>query len=835
MSNHRTTQGSAAKPDTVAPDSLASLLVELQAAVEQQRGHKALGLAKLLRKHPAYGPQHTSLVARAYEVRMAEMLAAAQHKSAQELLQLLATQQPEVAALISSRPTLLVELGGGAGSLLARYGLDAALTEEVDTWIRRDCRDPRPLAQHPHLTAGHALKVAAAAILRAWEEVESGASAEAYARLPEVVGRRSPFIAWRLFIQALQAAYAGHDVEAPAFLDRIATDSAVRPLADILRRILAGEPPCTPRERILHAKIVAPSLHGALAQIDQHLAAGELTESRQLLDELFRQPIWTGRKQLFSEMAARYLLAATPTINRICKERGSFNKADELYLSFRRNPQFAASLAKFLYWDDSDCVEDWEQVIQFSKPPPLAMALIYDRLATIRLTRNGGDPDDDDDDDDDDYYDVPRMRRNETVAHACREAAKLWQQSAQCFPLRETFVHWHTAAQHNEVDVEFALEEWLRVFPEDVTPMLELTALFRANRTPQKALSMFKRLESVARGRPEVEALRPLLRLDSAAGRLTRGMYAAAEKDLDEITPDAPEFIRVTCATLRWMCAMRSGGDAVARRAAWEAAGHPLWAYQAVCVLERQWRAQVSAELTEVDARVAAQALAAPAQLVSDFAKLAALPDVVWSLKYQFPIGAVIVAACRDRSADADAVWALLQGIFNPQLLSKQGARTLFWALTGNGLARRDARTPEYLAYRALLYDPLLMPPDDKPDFDAVADRVDECLAVADHLAHASGRMEAVQTVEALTRYFHVTTNFKRQEARLTDKFRARVIEQEIAIGAWADVPDRLKRKEQVQRSGFDLLSKFKRKQRATRPRTSPPAPEPDIKQPELW
>lgn len=830
MSNHGATHRSAATPATGAPDALVPLLAELQAAVAQHRGHKALGLAKLLRKHPAYGPQHTSLVARAYEVRIAEMLASAQHKSAQELLQLLAAQQPEVAALISSRPSLLVELGGGAGSLLARYGLDAALTAEIDTLIRRDCRDLRPLAQHPHLTAAHPLKVAAAAILRAWEEVESGASTEAYARLPEVVGRRSPFIAWRLFIQALQAAYAGHDAEVPAFLDRIADDSAVRPLVDVLRRILAGEPPQTPRERILHAKIVAPSLHGALAQIDQHLAAGELTESRRIFDELVRQPIWTGRKQLLGEIAARYLLAATPAINRICKDRGSFNKADELFLSFRRNPQFATSLAKFLYWDDRDCFEDWEQVIQFSKPPPLAMALIYDRLATIRLTRNEGDPDDDDD-----FYDVPEMRREESAPQSCCEAAKLWQKSAQCFPLRETFVHWHAAAQHNDGDVEFALEEWLRAFPEDVTPMLELTALFRANRTPQKALAMFKRLESVARGRPEVEALRPLLRLDSAAGRLARGMYAAAEKDLNEIAPDAPEFIRVTCATMRWMCAMRSGGDAVAQRAAWEAAGHPLWAYQAVCVLESQWRAQVSAELTEVDARVAALARAAPAQLVSDFAKLAAQPDAVWSLKRLFPCGAVIVAACRDRTADADSVWALLQGLFKPHLLSKPGARKLFWALTGNGLARRDARTPEYLAYRALLYDPLLMPPDDGPDFDAVADRVDECLAVAHHLAHASGRMEAVQTVEALTRYFHVPTNLKRQEARLTDKFRARVIEQEIAIGAWADVPDRLRIKEQVRRSGFDLLSQFKRKQRATRPRTSPPAPEPDTHQPELW
>jgi len=831
MSKHRTLQGAAVTPSTGAPDALVPLLDELQAAVAQQRGHKALGLAKLLRKHPAYGPQHTALVARAYEVRMAEMLASGQHKSAQELLQVLTVQQPAVVALISSRPALLVELGGGAGQFLAGYGLDAALTEAIDTCIRRDCRDPRLLAQHPHLTEAHPLKVAAATILKAWDEIESGASAEAYARLPEVVGRRSPFIAWRLFIHALQAAYAGHDADVPAFLDRIAADSAVRPLADILRRILAGEPPQTPRERIVHAKLVAPSLHGTLVQIDQHLAAGELTESRRIFDELARQPIWAERKHLFGEMAARYLLAATPTINRICKERGSFNKADELFLSFRQNQQFTASFVKFMYWDDHDCAEDWELVIQHSKPPPLAMALIYDRLATICLTRE--EDDSDDDAFDDKFDDAFEIHDPDADVDAGRRVEKLWQKSAQIHPLRETFVHWHAAMQRCKGDDEAALQAWIKAFPEDVTPLLELTALFRSNRTPQKALSMFKRLESVARGRPEVEALRPLLRLDSAAGRLTRRMYAAAEKDLDEIAPNAPEFIRVVCATLRWICASRSGGDAAARRAAWEVAGHPIWAYQAVSVLASQWRAEVSAELTEVDAWLTAQARSAPAQLVLDFAKLAAQPDAVWSLKRRFPCGAVIVAACRDRSADADSVWSLLQGLFNPHVLSQPGARALFWALTGNGLARRDARTPEYLAYRALLYDPLFMPPDDNPNFDALVDRVDECLAVAHHVAHASGRMEAVQAVESLSRHCRAPVNRKRQKARLTDKTRDRLLEQEIGISAWDDVPGRLK--EKVRHGRVDIFSELQSKRRSTRARTSRPESGPDFNQPELW
>jgi hypothetical protein len=162
-------------------------------------------------------------------------------------------------------------------------------------------------------------------------------------------------------------------------------------------------------------------------------------------------------------------------------------------------------------------------------------------------------------------------------------------------------------------------------------------------------------------------------------------------------------------------------------------------------------------------------------------------------------------------------------------------ARALFWALTRNGLARRDARTPEYLAYRALLYDPLPMPPDEDPDFDATADRAVECLAVAQHLAHASGRMEAVQAVEATSHLCRFPINLKRLEARLTDKACASVIDREAAIGAWADVPARLKETTRPRRSIEDAFDMFRRRRRTPRSRVSPPSTGPDATQPELW
>jgi len=753
------------------------LLDGLSEAIEQRRGHKALGLVKLLRKHPAYGPAYFPLVARAYEIRLSEMHAAAQHKDAAGLLQMLAEQQPGIAALLSRRPSLLLELEGGAGSLLARYGQDAVLTEEVDAWVRTECRDPRPLARHPGLAETHPLKAGALAVLKAWEEVDGGRAGEAYARLPEVIGRRSPFIAWRLFVQALRAAAAGSDSGASVCLARIAEDSAVRPLADILGRTLADEPPRTVRESALRARIVVPSLRGALSETDRLLAAGRLAEAQQRFDELLSQPIWSGRQQLLGELSARFMAAANRLFLAHGPSFGAFQQAQDHVAHFRRMPQFAMSLAKCLYWDNADSADDWENVMAASQPTPLLQALLFDRLAVIEVLSE--DEDDEAEEEDNEDY---------------RRAVACWQKSAQLYPLRETFVHWHDAARRRRADVEEALEAWSRAFPEDEAPLLELTVLCRAKRTPQKALFQFTRLESVAGGRPEVEALRPLLRLDSAAGRLARGMYGAAEKDLDGVGPDAPEFVRVVRAALRWICALRSGGGhAEARRAEW--ATHPLWAFQAVTLLNRHWRMDASAETAETQKLMEAQSRAEPARLVADYARLVRLPDAVWSVKRWFPCGPPVETAFRSRAAEAEALWEITERFCAVQELTLLSVRAMAWCLTGNGLARRDVRIPEYLACRALLYDPYIAPPEAGLDGDKALKHMDECMAVALRLARASGRLEAVQTVEGFAEARRCACDAG-SEARLTDAACARVLEREAAIGAWSDVPAALKSKE---------------------------------------
>jgi hypothetical protein len=760
------------------------LLAGLAEAIKQRRGHKALGLVKLLRKHPAYGPACFPLVARAYELRLSEMHAAAQHKDAAGLLQMLSEQQPGVAALLSRRPALLLELEGGAGSLLARYGQDMALTEEVDAWVRAECRDPRPLARHPGLAETHPLKAGALALLKAWEEVDGGRVAEAYARLPDAIGRRSPFIAWRLFVQALKAAAAGSDSEASACLARIAAESAVRPLADILGRVLADEPPQTVRERALRARIVAPSLRGALEETDRLLAAGRLTEAQHRFDDLLSRPLWSGRQQLCAELSARFITAATRLLEKRGPSFDGLQLAQDVFSRFRRLPYFPSSFVRCMYWNNADTAEDWENLMAAGQPTPLLKALIFDRLAAIELLTGAdeedgyADGDEDDDADGDEEADYSR-------AVAC------WRKSAALYPLRETYVHWHGEARRRGADVEEALEAWSRAFPEDEAPLLELTALYRAKRTPQKALSQFKRLENVARGRPEVEQLRPLLRLDSAAGRLARGMHDAAEKDLDGIGPDAPEFVRVVRATLRWICALRSGcASAAARREEW--AGHPLWAFQTVTLLSRQWRMDVAAETAEAQRYMEAQSRAEPARLVADYARLVRHPDAVWSSNRWFPCGAPVEEAFRYRAADAAALWEITERFCCVSELTLLSVRAMAWCLTGNGLARRDLRTPEYLACRALLYDPYLAPPGVGLHIDKAVKHRDECMAVALRLAQASGRLEAVQKVEAFAEARRCARDAK-QEAHLTDAACARVLERESVIGDWADVPAALK------------------------------------------
>lgn len=800
-------------------DSDSELSDALSEAIKQRRGHKALGLVKLLRKHPAYGPAHFQLVARAYESRLSEMHAAGQHKDAAGLLQMLSEQQPEVAALLSRRPALLLELEGGAGSLLARYGQDAALTDEIDAWIRTECRDPRPLARHPGLGETHPLKASALAVLKAWEEVDCGRVAEAYARLPDAIGRRSPFIAWRLFVQALKAAAAGSDNEACACLARIAEDSAVRPLAEMLGRILADEPPQTVRESALRERIVAPSLRGVLQEIDRLLAAGRPTEAQQSFEALLSRPIWSGRPQLLGELSARFMAVCNRLFEVRVASSNSLLQAEEILGRLRRMPQFTQSFVKCMYWNNSDTGADWEKLMAASQPAPLLKALIFNRLAAIELLTDEEYEDEDDDTDEARAY----YRR----AEAC------WRQSARCFPLRETFVHWHDEARYRREDVEEVLEAWARAFPEDEVPLLELTAFYRAKRTPQKALAQFKRLESVASGRPEVEALRPLLRFDSAAGRLARGMYKAAEKDLDGVGPDVPEFARIVRATLRWICALRRGEPAAERRKEW--ADHPLWAFQTVTLLERHWRMDVAAETGEIWKPMDAQSRDDPARLVADYARLVRFSDAVWSASHWFPCGLAIETAFRSSAAEAADLWTITECLCEARTLTLLSVRAMCWCLTGNGLARHDMRTPEYLACRALLYDPYLAPPEEGLHVDKALKHMDECMAVAHRLAQASGRLEAVQAIEALAEDRRCVRDAKR-EARLTDAVCARVLEREAAICAWADVPAALKRVDSQREDFFTRVKQLSRKLHPPRkPRSSKASSGPDIDQPELW
>ena len=800
-------------------DSVSELFDALAEAIKQRRGHKALGLVKLLRKHPAYGPAHVQLVARAYEIRLSEMHAVGQHKDAAGLLQMLTEQQPEVAALLSRRPALLLELEGGTGPLLARYGQDAALTEELDAWVRTECRDPRPLARHPGLDETHPLRAGALAVLKAWEEVDCGRVAEAYARLPDAIGRRSPFIAWRLFVQALKAAAAGSDKEACTCLARIAEDSAVRPLAEMLGRILADEPPQTVRESALRARIVAPSLYGALQEIDRHLSAGRLTEAQQHFEELLSRPIWSGRPQLLNELSARFMDAA----NRLLEMRAaSFDLLEQpqdfLLPRLRRMPQFTQSFAKCMYWNNSDTVEDWEKLMAVGHPTPLLKALIYDRLAAIELLTYEDEEDDTDE---------------ECETESYSRALAYWRQSVRSFPLRETYVHWHDEARCRKADVEEVLGAWGRAFPEDEVPLLELTALYRANRTPQKALAQFRRLESVARGRPEVEALRPLLCFDSAAGRLSRGMVEAAEKDLAAVGPDIPDFARVVRATLRWVCALRGGKSAAEWREEWS--GHPIWAFQTVTLLDRQWRMDIAAETAEILKSMVSQLRDDPARLVADYAQLARLSDAVWSINRWFPCGPPVEAAFRSRAADAADLWTITERLCTAEMLTMLSARDLCWSLTGNGLARRDMRTPEYLACRAMLYDPCLAPPGVGLHEDKALKHMDECMAVALRLARSSGRLEAVQMVEAISEDRRCCVGAI-QEARLTDAACTRMLERESAICSWNDVPAALKRVVSLNENISDLINRLNRKiGKSRRSRSTKNPSGPDINQTELW
>jgi hypothetical protein len=193
----------------------------------------------------------------AYLARIAQFQAKAMVKDAETLIALVQERFPTYR---DELVTLKIRAAAGSGRIddlvapLARADTPPEVRATIEATLRQTLTDLPALANTAALPADHSLRVAAAALHRAFEAVTTGPVEDAALALPEV-SFRSPLAGWKLLVRAIAAFHRDDDDTCRRALEPIAADAAVRRLAPALLGMVDRKPATAGLIGALQAKV----------------------------------------------------------------------------------------------------------------------------------------------------------------------------------------------------------------------------------------------------------------------------------------------------------------------------------------------------------------------------------------------------------------------------------------------------------------------------------------------------------------------------------------------------------------------------------------------------
>ncbi len=204
----------------------------------------AVDLAK--EHHKAVGSASSeTLLVDAYAARIRALLDQNMTTEAASLADLVRSRFPRSAGKLDGLTAAAAARQGSLADVLAPLndpGLDADRRAAIEEVIRRDVHHLAAVAACPSLGSDHPLRIAAAALDRAFTAVTSGPVTDDVLELPEV-SRRSPLAPWKVLIRAIACYYRGDDAACRECLDSTPPDSAAARLVPAIRVMLGGSPP----------------------------------------------------------------------------------------------------------------------------------------------------------------------------------------------------------------------------------------------------------------------------------------------------------------------------------------------------------------------------------------------------------------------------------------------------------------------------------------------------------------------------------------------------------------------------------------------------------------
>ena len=755
------------------------MFAEMQHMVGNGRIRKAYGLARLLLRQPDLSSEHAEAVVRVYEQRLTDMFDRGHGREAAEVLRGLIEQRPGWEDLLCETTIIRAALDSRIPGPLLDYPASTRMAQAIDAFVRSDLRDIRKLAVHPGLPDEHPLKAPALAVVRAWEEVEkSGGRGASYEGMLRMVGRRSPLLGWRLFVQALASFYEGNDEVTRQFLQRVACCDGVRPMAEILTTLAEGGTPASSAGREIQRRAHGVNLRDELRHIDELIDERRWREAAATMETLMGRAEMRTRPGLRSDAGGLFLAR--------CFEVDEERDPPPTVMDWIRSPQDGLDhLMRAMFLEGEDEVQEWRDYLLrgHSRLSSIEKALICNRMAELAQMGHAlgpfsdamfGDADDED---------------REEIDVAPEE---YWRRSVSLHPMAGTYRRWLEYVKFDARSAEKILEEWHRDFPDDITPLVGLVDSCRARNVYQKAMSFFRRLDELAGGQPAVEAVRYFLLADNAVRHIAKGRDLKARGLLDAIPDTASPFLIALRDTLRLAAAGHDPSEADQVKSRLAALRQPL---SVRCIrhllLSRGVSLPDGAALDEVGRQMEDADL-----VVGNLRMLAEVADPLWN---PVPIASQqpeLTAAVLRAEVDSSVLRDCLLGLLDLNKLDGNIAVAPLWALTARGIVRDDRYLSTFLAYRAFLLrcaDPVARP------FIPVEEcayyrRLAGCLTVGLKTAADRGSLEDVQLVELVADKIGVF-DFRGQAESLSRTEVERVIAKEGKSTSPRDLPQPGKRR----------------------------------------
>jgi hypothetical protein len=647
-----------------------------------------------------------ALLIDAYAGRIQALLDQNLALEAKSLIDLVRDRYPSAKARLDALRATSAVRAGILDELLAPLadpGLGAEHRAAIEQAVQNKVADLAAIAACQALPADHSLRIAAAALDRAFVAAASGLVTDEEIALPEV-SHRSPLGSWKLLVRAIAHFYRGEDDSCRECLGAIKPESVPARLIPAMHSMLGLKPaaPLTPPETALVSRTTESlaSLRNELEKLDHAFAEDDEDESH--IFKLVR---------LAMQECRRILPDQVETLKRLIFVRGSMNTVDEERLTAalqgmpRQDASFFRALAHGMETtadaeDLAMACEYWDEFRQravregWFGANGVEVATLYSHMAGL-LQRIP----------EDDLSDIQRESRSNHRPGVEDSyflfPDKLYERACVLDPHPEVFAQWlNWAAKESARRGEAVAKTWHKIRPTDIEPLLHLLQAAEKRDAFPSALTYLDKAERIDAVHSVVRASRLRLLTGSALRHLEQKKPHLAAEKLKTMAAlpqtrqgDRPAFM----AALGYVIAVERDDVRVmdeARAEACRLLGSDIAAGLLVCGIAAAAKRR-AVELPRVKALSRAEQSALPA----DIARLVAIAKDVGIKKFFLPIAYMEEAAKQFKRVRDSLDIGQLRNLAETALVTDFDE--LAYAASGEGLSRGGETEARFLVLRA--------------------------------------------------------------------------------------------------------------------------------------